>query len=96
MGCEASRMREELTVVSNCIEKINADISSVKVLLLQKNETVVHIIKEDQEEVKPVEEEVKPNEQEEVDEKVVDLLYSIQNKLERIETKQYNPPGFLW
>jgi GTPase involved in cell partitioning and DNA repair len=95
MGCEASRMREELTNVSNCIEKINAELSTVKELLIEKNETIVHSIKDDQEEVKSVEE-VKTFENEEVVEKFVDILHSIQNKLERIETKKYSPPGFLW
>lgn len=85
MGCEASRIKEDLANVSNCIEKINAELSTVKELLIEKNEKV---------EIDAVQKIEEPDVQD--DHVVVDILHSIQHRLERIETIKTSPPGILW
>ena len=85
MGCEASRIKEDLANVSNCIEKINAELSTVKELLIEKNEKI---------ELDAVQKIEEPDVQD--DHVVVDILHSIQNRLERIETIKTSPPGILW
>jgi hypothetical protein len=86
MGCESSKMQQELANVSNCIEKINAELSTVRELLIEKNE------KNEKVEVVDVVQKIDEPE----DNHVVDILHSIQNRLERIETIKKSPPGILW
>lgn len=100
MGCEASIMKEDLTVVSNSIEKMNAELNSLRGLLLVKTQPKEEVVEEKVhvvEEVEPVQV-VEEKEEEEVveEEDVGEILNSIRSRLERIETMKAKPYNFLW